>query len=392
MNRRFSSLSIGIAALVLSLSANAASIQVLSAVKKDTPISGAQVTWQRSGESSLRSQTNSRGQVEMGGFADDGDTTMLIEKDGYSTLVVKCPCDGFTYALSPEMPNLDGMRIVLTWGAKPSDLDSHLTYSGNHIAWYAKEGNNAHLDVDDTDSYGPETITITQRKQGDRYVYMVRDYSNRDQLNSSALSRSNARVEVYVGRTLIRSYQVAEGIEANNWVVFGIDESGAFHDINQYLSLPSEESSRDHMRELLAADSFESHAVITDAMKQRARQLNTRGEAVYAEGNYEQAMYLFQEALNLNPEFSQAYGNLGVTYPKLGRDAEALWANRKAIELASGSRANTIKAGSFFNIARIYEKAGNWPEALTHFEAALALREHSAYHNGIARMKEKLAN
>lgn len=33
-----------------------------------------------------------------------------------------------TYAISPVMTNLDGMRVVLSWGEKPFDLDSHLIF------------------------------------------------------------------------------------------------------------------------------------------------------------------------------------------------------------------------------------------------------------------------
>lgn len=38
-----------------------------------------------------------------------------------------------TYAISPVMTSLDGMRVVLSWGEKPFDLDSHLIFPGGHI-------------------------------------------------------------------------------------------------------------------------------------------------------------------------------------------------------------------------------------------------------------------
>jgi hypothetical protein len=70
-----------------------------------------------------------------------------------------------TYALSPAMRNLDGMRIVLTWGERPADLDSHITYPGNHIFFRSKKGTDANLDVDDTTSFGPETITLERKHE-----------------------------------------------------------------------------------------------------------------------------------------------------------------------------------------------------------------------------------
>ncbi|MCM0148685.1 hypothetical protein KCN56_08950 [Photobacterium galatheae] len=369
---------------------SAGEIQVLSAVVKGKAIPEATVTLQRTGESSVRVNTDATGKADFNQLKDDSDTTMLIEKAGYSTLVVKCPCEGFTYALSPEMPNLDGLRVVLTWGSAPADLDSHMVFPDNHVYFSSKQGDQTHLDVDDTSSYGPETITVVKKKQGERYVYMVRDYSNSDRQQSKALSASNARVDVYVGKTHIRSYKVRNDVKANNWVVFGIDGDGAFHDINQYLSLTRTADVNDHLAGILKADSFESHSMITDTMIAQAKRLNTAGEKAYQNKDYMAAMYHFQDAVNLYPDFSQAYSNLGVTYPKLDRRAEALWANRKAIELASGSKANRIKASSYYNIGRIYEASSEWQSALENFEAAQRLREHSAYQKGILRMKEKL--
>ncbi|WP_206387592.1 hypothetical protein [Vibrio owensii] len=112
-------------------------IAVLNAVIKDKAIEGAQVTWQRNGESSQSDTTSSEGKAAIpSSLVDDSDTTMLISKPGYSTLVVKCPCDNFTYALSPVMQNLNGLRVVLTWGKNPLDLDSHLIYPNDHV-YYA---------------------------------------------------------------------------------------------------------------------------------------------------------------------------------------------------------------------------------------------------------------
>jgi len=63
-----------------------------------------------------------------------------VKKAGYSTLVAKCPCDGMTYAISPIMTSLDGLRVVLNWGPTPADLDSHIVFPGNHVFWEQKRG------------------------------------------------------------------------------------------------------------------------------------------------------------------------------------------------------------------------------------------------------------
>lgn len=98
------------------------------------------------------------------------------------------------------------LRIVLTWGSTPRDLDSHLlgkTSDGvNYHIYYhfmiIKNSQNnveAKLDVDDTSSYGPETTTIYQPVDDDYefYVYNYTHNSNKELMNSGAM------VQVYRG-------------------------------------------------------------------------------------------------------------------------------------------------------------------------------------------------
>jgi len=118
------------------------------------------------------------------------------------------------------------LRIVLTWGANPLDLDAHLTgpaSSGRFHVYFGAKGSStsapfAVLDVDDTTSYGPETITIHQQSSG-IYRYSVHDYSNRSSYNSSALAFSGASVKVYRGTTLIKTFSVPYSY-GTLWTVF----------------------------------------------------------------------------------------------------------------------------------------------------------------------------
>ena len=73
-----------------------------------------------------------------------------------------------TYAVSSPVQR-GQLRIVLTWGATPRDMDSHLdTPSGCHVYYGRKQcpSGEAALDTDVTDSYGPETINIRSLKPG----------------------------------------------------------------------------------------------------------------------------------------------------------------------------------------------------------------------------------
>ena len=378
---------------LLSLSAlvNAGEINILSAVVKDKVISDATVIVQRPGEASTRSTSNISGKAAFN-TTDDTNSTLLIQKTGYSTLVAKCPCDGLTYALSPVMNNLDGMRIVLTWGRSPADLDSHLSFPNNHVYFNKKLATKSNLDVDDLNSYGPETITIDKKIDGKRYVYAVHDYTNRKLSTSKSLGRSGARVQVYVGETLIRTYKANPQRSGTSWTVFGIDEQGAFHDIDAYNTAENSNVMETAMAEIINKSTFESQLQIADSAKLKAKKLNTSGEKIYHQKDLLGAMYKFQQAVDLSPNFAQAYSNLGLTYQKLGRGPEAIWANKKAIELASGSGADRVKASSYYNIAKTYEHQAKWQQSLSYYKKALAHRQHSAYTKGIARIKEKLNN
>ena len=372
-------------------------IDILSATVKDKRIEGASMTLQRNGAQSVSGTTNASGSVNLGStFADDQDALLIVKKEGYSNLVVKCPCAGMTYAISPAMTSLDGMRVVLSWGEKPFDLDSHLIFPGGHIYFDSKEGTDANLDVDDTDSYGPETVTISKKHFGESYIYAVQDYSNKGLPNSNYLSASKAKVFVYVGSSLVRSYSVPAGKRGNIWTMFKLNPNGEFEDINSVTSANFNDTTLD-VRDLATVimPATDSSAPASPAMQnsgdtQLARKYNREGEAVYKTGQLEQAIQLFQQATELDGNYGQAFSNLGLAYQKNGNIAEAIWANRKAISLASGANAATTRANSYYNIAKIYETSGQNAEALQHYQLAYTEKNKPSYEEAIARVKTKM--
>ena len=372
-------------------------IDILSATVKDKRIEGVSVTLQRNGAQSVSGTTNASGSVNLGStFADDQDALLIVKKEGYSNLVVKCSCAGMTYAISPAMTSLDGMRVVLSWGEKPFDLDSHLIFSGGHIYFDSKEGTDANLDVDDTDSYGPETVTISKKHFGESYIYAVQDYSNKGLPNSNYLSASKAKVFVYVGSSLVRSYSVPAGKRGNIWTVFKLNPNGEFEDINSVTNANFNDTTLD-VRDLATVimPATDSSAPASPAMQnsgdtQLARKYNREGEAVYKTGQLEQAIQLFQQATELDGNYGQAFSNLGLAYQKNGNIAEAIWANRKAISLASGVNAATTRANSYYNIAKIYETSGQNAEALQHYQLAYTEKNKPSYEEAIARVKTKM--
>ncbi len=77
-----------------------------------------------------------------------------------------------------------------------------------------------------------------------------------------------------------------------------------------------------------------------------------------------------------------------MAYQKAGRTAEAIWANRKAIALASGATAASVRASSYYNIARIYEAAGQLDDALVQYQLAKLQKANPVYDKAIERLSK----
>lgn len=372
--------------------AESKSVEVLSAVVKDQKIPGAQVVIQRNGEQSISSLSDDSGNAQIGNNASDtNDSLIIIKKSGYSTLVAKCPCSGMSYALSPTMKGLDSMRVVLGWGSSPTDLDSHMVYPGNHIFFNHKLGDNGNLDVDDTDSFDPETITLTRRENGKPYIYAVHDFSDKHEPETNNLSRSDAKVFVYIGDSLVRTYYVPKDQSGNLWTVFKINENGAIEDINSIKGVSVYGGDIDNvLSTLLKSNATLPHQNWDAEQINISNMLNLKGEESYRREQYEEAISLFTNSINNYSENGKAYGNLGLVYQKVGRTAEAIWANRKAIVLASGKNASTIRAGANYNIGKIYEGEGQYNEALNYYKAAKNEKQNPVYDNAILRVSSKV--
>ncbi|MGH1400152.1 MAG: hypothetical protein ACRAUR_02830 [Acinetobacter tandoii] len=365
--------------------ADTTNIHVLSATVKDQNIANAQVILQKNGEQSASASTNVDGRATVNSSSTNGaDNLLIIKKPGYSTLVAKCPCDGMTYALSPVLKDLNSMRIVLNWGQSPLDLDSHLSYRNQHVYWDNKQGQDANLDVDDTDSYGPETVTIDKRLDGQYYVYSVHDYSDRTQPNTTNLSNSQAKVMVYAGESLIRSYYIPTGLTGNLWTVFRISPEGEIQDINRISGTTVGANQVGSTVSSYQSQATQVQYVPVSANAQaRAKALNLKADKAYKNNQFEQAALIYQQSIDYNPNVGQTYSNLAVAYQKLNRSSEALWANQKAIALASN---DNTRAYSHYNIGKIYENNQDYAQAKQHYQLANQYKPSATYDEAIQRV------
>lgn len=169
-------------------------------------------------------------------WIEPGNYTLQASADGYvsETVNIAAVSDAtITKDLTLVPKNASGgkLRIVLTWGYSPYDLDAHLfgpTVPGNgtfHTYYYSKNyyygnSNIANLDLDDRYSYGPETTTVNKLNKSGTYRFYIHDYTNRAKSSSKALSQSNAKVTVYLNGKLKAVYHVPVNRGGTVWHVF----------------------------------------------------------------------------------------------------------------------------------------------------------------------------
>lgn len=170
----------------------------------------------------------------LGGYSIDDvpsktNVTAQATADGYIAMSTTINLDeretrDVDFQLVPET-GADVARIVLTWDAQPRDLDSHIwapTYGGEsyyHI-YYSNRGTLeaapwVKLDLDDTDGYGPETMTIAPNY--DQWHSWCFDYVVYEFAGDGLLTDSNATVRVYISDELVDTIHVPMGNCGENW-------------------------------------------------------------------------------------------------------------------------------------------------------------------------------
>lgn len=163
--------------------------------------------------------------------------TLIATKEGYTTGYINITANGgesvtANASLSPTLTG-NNFRVVLTWGAYPSDLDSHLfgysdtganyhVYYGNKNGYQADGTRIANLDVDDTTSYGPETTTFIIDATG-KYEYYIDWFSG-----SGTWATCNGHVQVFNGGRLVYEFDAPNvNSQSGSWKVFSV-ENGIF--------------------------------------------------------------------------------------------------------------------------------------------------------------------
>ena len=197
------------------------------------PIAGATVN-----VGGITATTNASGQFTM--TVPAGSRTVTTSASGFNTRTDTVTVTaGAATTVNPSLVPTSvgaGVSVVLTWGAQPSDLDSHLVgpngSGGRFHCYYANRTPVPFvtLDVDDTSAFGPETITVAQQAGAfvaGTYNYYIHNYSG-----SPGFDVSSAVITVFAGGTQVAQYAVsaATGTPTSPyWSVFGftLTASGA---------------------------------------------------------------------------------------------------------------------------------------------------------------------
>ncbi|MBR6322251.1 MAG: zinc-ribbon domain-containing protein [Lachnospiraceae bacterium] len=205
----------------------------------------------KTGEIITTVYSDDRGIVEL--TLPAGMYTAEVIAEGYETMYYTIVCSPYAdrnyYAFYASPTLAEGeYAIVLTWGASPRDLDSHLFTTANaetrHI-WFGNmsDGYASYLDVDDTTSYGPETVTIRTFNRDFYYKYAVVDYTDCVSGNTGSynMSLSNATVNVYSKGGNVASFHVPENVSGVIWEVFEI-RRGTITPIQRYYNNVTDKS------------------------------------------------------------------------------------------------------------------------------------------------------
>ena len=160
-----------------------------------------------------------------------GNYTVVLEKENFSKssfniVVQKGNTKNQDGTITPEINGNDYL-ITLTWDENPRDVDSHMEgYLSNnskfhvyysHKTAYENGETLCNLDYDDTNSYGPEHITLNAKGTKPYYYYLHKF------AGSGSLATSGAKVTIEQSNVLIAEFNVPTNLGSGDyWNIFAI--------------------------------------------------------------------------------------------------------------------------------------------------------------------------
>ena len=107
---------------------------------------------------------------------------------------------------------------------------------------------------------------------------------------------------------------------------------------------------------------------------------NNWGNALIRRGRVKEAMAQYQQALEVNADYSEAHNNLANALSSQGRLDEALAHYRRSLEIQPNY------AEAYYNIGNLLAGRGQYDEAIAQFQRALAITDYAEAHNNLGNV------
>ncbi len=123
----------------------------------------------------------------------------------------------------------------------------------------------------------------------------------------------------------------------------------------------------------------------TPKVENDAKAYNIRGFSWYKKGDYDEAIFDYTKAIELNPRYAEAYYNRGIAFDDKGDYDRAIFDYTKAIEL------NPRYAEAYVNRGIAYGSKGQLDQAISNFNAAIEIDPKGAnayYNRGLAHRRK----
>ena len=108
--------------------------------------------------------------------------------------------------------------------------------------------------------------------------------------------------------------------------------------------------------------------------------LNNLGNALVRRGRVTEAIAQYQQALDVNADYSEAHNNLANALAGQGRLDEALAHYRKSLEVQPNY------GEAYYNLGNLLARLGQFDEAMVQFQRAIAIAEYAEAHNNLGNV------
>ena len=98
-----------------------------------------------------------------------------------------------------------------------------------------------------------------------------------------------------------------------------------------------------------------------------------KGTELMRKGDYKEAIVILKKAIDLNPDFPEAYYNVGISYEQLGKHKDAIEMFKKTIELSPDN------ANAYYALGYAYYQRRKYKEAIDAFENTVRLKPNNAF-------------